>query len=169
MSEKPPAWMAGWYIETTLLPKEIYSLKVETSFVWLAKINTWERRLSQCNIAVIEYTTEYIIRVPDQGLDMTRQHPGHHEASRENLPYQSNGSSGTSEICWSTRSPDGATNIFSSESGDNILSTLEDNTSQRHCSSRSDSGELLESQRRLHNNGNSRPSDRSQNCHLHIG
>ena len=79
------------------------------------------------------------------------------------------GSSKTSEICWSGRRPDRITDILSSEGGGIMMPALEENTSHRRFSSRSNTGELLESQRRLHNGDDLSLSDRSQNCQLHIG
>ena len=111
-------------------------------------------------------STEYIIRVPVQGTDMT-QLTGD-ETYLASPAYQTKGSSGTSEIYWSTGCPDGA-KLLSLESGGFAMPALESNTPPDLYSLQSNNGALLESQLRLDKNGDSNLSDTPQNCHLHIG
>ena len=117
-----------------------------------------------CKLAMDEQNTSYAF--PVQGTNMTQ--PSGDEKNLACPVYQTNGSSGTSKICWSTGSPD-ESELLSQESGDLTMSAFVRSTSRDPCSLRSTDGALLESRRRLHNNGDFSLSDTPQNCHLHIG
>lgn len=85
-----------------------------------------------------------------------------------NPAYQTKGSSGTSEIYWSTGCPERARTL-SSKGGDITMSAFGRSTSLDHRSLLSNNGPLLESLRPLDKNGDFSLSDTTQNCHLHIG
>ena len=92
------------------------------------------------------------------GTFMT-QHSDYHEKNLAYLVYQTNGSPKTSETCWSNQEPE----LQNIHTGGDIMSSQDVNFGTNPCSLQSTSGEILASQRRLHNNGSLDLSDRSQN------